>query len=98
MTRVRKSSDAEEDLIEIWLYIADHNPRAADRLLDQFEKRWELLATQPHSGAPREDLGAGLRQVVVGEYLSIYRIEKGTVEILRVLHGRRNIAAEDVIP
>jgi toxin ParE1/3/4 len=94
---VRRSSRAEDDLIDIWLYIAEHNPLAADRLLDRLEARWQLLATQPRSGKPREDLGAGLRAVVVGEYLSIYRLDGSSIEIVRVLHGRRNIVAEDVV-
>jgi len=93
---VRKSSRAEDDLIDIWLYVAARNPQAADRLLDRFEARWRLLATQPRSGAPRDDLGNGLRTVSVGEYLSIYRLEGSSIEIVRVLHGRRDITADEV--
>lgn len=93
---VRKSSRAEDDLIDIWLYVAARNPQAADRLLDRFEARWRLLATQPRSGAPRDDLGSGLRTVSVGEYLSIYRLEGSSIEIVRVLHGRRDITADEV--
>jgi len=94
--KVRKSSHAEEDLIEIWLYVAPHNAGAADRLLDRFEARFALLATQPRSGRLRDDLGPGIRQVVVGEYLALYLIEGGTVEILRVLHGRRRITPGEI--
>ena len=56
---------------------------------------WELLASQPSSGALRDDILPDIRNVVVGEYLSFYRIEGRDVLILRVLHGRRAISEED---
>ncbi len=93
---VRKSARAEEDLIEIWLYVAAENEAAADRLLDRFEARWELLATQPYSGMERTDIAAGIRHVVLGEYLTFYRIAEDHVQILRVLHGKRDISADDI--
>jgi toxin ParE1/3/4 len=43
--KVRHSALAEDDLIEIWLYVATENPDAADRLLDRFERHIRLLAT-----------------------------------------------------
>lgn len=59
-------------------------------------ERWELLATQPYSGAERADLLPDLRHVVVGEYVTFYRVEGPDVLILRVLHGRRNITGDDL--
>lgn len=93
---VRRSARAEEDLIDIWGYIALRSEVAADRLLDRFERRFELLATQPYSGMAREEIGAGIRHLVVGEYLALYRVADDGVEIIRVLHGRRAITADDV--
>ncbi len=91
---VVRSAGAEEDLIQIWSYVAAFSEAAADRLLDRFERRWELLATQPYSGAAREDVAPGLRHVVVGEYLSLYRVAEEAILIVRVLHGRRNLSGE----
>ncbi|MGX9177278.1 hypothetical protein [Mesorhizobium sp. BHbdii] len=34
--------------------------------------------------------------MVVGEYLTLYRVSEDAVEILRVLHGRRKIEADDL--
>jgi toxin ParE1/3/4 len=39
----------------------------------------------------REDIGAGIRCIVVGEYLIFYRPIADGIEIMRVLHGRRDI-------
>ncbi|SFU02666.1 type II toxin-antitoxin system RelE/ParE family toxin [Mesorhizobium sp. YR577] len=93
---VRKSARAEEDLIDIWLYVAANNEAAADRLLDRFQARWELLATQPYSGMERTDIAASIRHLVMGEYLTFYRIAADHIEILRVLHGKRDITADDL--
>lgn len=91
----RLSAEAEEDVIGIWLHIAEDNPRAADRVVDGFHNRLELLSTQPRSGPLRDDLGVGIRCLVIGQYLAFYRIEPDEVTILRVLHGKREIGAEE---
>ncbi|TIS96191.1 type II toxin-antitoxin system RelE/ParE family toxin [Mesorhizobium sp.] len=91
-----RTANAEEDLIATWLHIARDDEAAADRLLDRIEARWQQLATYPFSGAPREDIAPGIRHLVVGEYLILYRVGEDAVEILRVLHGRRNIEADDL--
>lgn len=61
-----KSAQAEEDLLQLWRYVAQESPVAADRLLDRFADRWQLLTTQPHMGAEREDIFPGIRHLVVG--------------------------------
>ena len=43
MAVFQKTAQAEEDLIDIWLYIAQDNPDAANQLLDTF---MESLAPQ----------------------------------------------------
>jgi toxin ParE1/3/4 len=91
MPIVLRGAQAEQDLIEIWSRIAADNPTAADRLLDRIEERWELVATQPRIGVAREDIGAGIRCVVVGEYLTFYRPIADGIEVMRVLHGRRDV-------
>jgi plasmid stabilization system protein ParE len=44
MARVRVTPRAEEDLQEIWLYIAPENADAADRILDRIGSRIEQTA------------------------------------------------------
>ena len=96
--RYRLLPQALVDLEAIGDYIAAHNPNAAVRLVDTLQRRWELLTFHPRSGAPRDDVSPGIRHVVVGEYLAFYRIGDDAIEIVRVLHGRRNIDAADVAP
>ncbi|MBZ9657883.1 type II toxin-antitoxin system RelE/ParE family toxin [Mesorhizobium sp. ESP-6-4] len=85
------------DLETIGDYIAARNPNAAVRFVEALQRRWDLLTLHPQSGAPRDDILPGIRHLVVGEYLTFYRIGNDAIEILRVLHGRRKIEADDLI-
>ncbi|WP_027141638.1 type II toxin-antitoxin system RelE/ParE family toxin [Mesorhizobium sp. WSM3626] len=93
---IDRNARAEDDLVAIWLHIARNNEAAADRLLDRFAARWQQLSTYPFSGAPRDDIAPGIRHLIVGEYLTLYRVGGDAIEILRVLHGRRNIETDDL--
>jgi len=89
--RYRLSAAAQTDLDDVWLYIAQDNPRAADRFLDDLEDKLVMLATQPHLGRRCDELGAGLQRFPVGAYVIFYRIRAKHMEIVRVLHGARDI-------
>jgi toxin ParE1/3/4 len=86
---------AEQDLEAIADDLADKNPRAALALVERFHSRWDLLGDFPFSGPARPDLSPDARHVVVDDYLTLYRVRNGTVEIVRVLHGRRDIKPGD---
>ena len=90
------SSRAERDLAEIADNIARHNPPAASRLVAALYDRWDLLRDFPYSGAARDDLRRGMRHVVVSRYLTLYKVAGGNIEIVRIMHGRRRIAAHDL--
>ena len=94
--KYRLLPQAAVDLEGIGDYIASHNPHAAVRFVDALERRWNLLTLHPFSGAPREDIAPGIRHLVIGEYLTLYRVAGDAIEILRVLHGHRNIKADDL--
>ena len=94
MARIVRASAAKADAREIWAYIAEENPDAADRLLDRFDKLFRLLAAQPHLGQSVEDLAPNLRFIPLGNYLVFYRPAKDGIEIVRILHGARDITAE----
>ncbi|TPM30747.1 type II toxin-antitoxin system RelE/ParE family toxin [Mesorhizobium sp. B2-3-5] len=96
--KYRLLPQAAVDLEGLGDYIASHNPNAAVRFVDALERRWNLLTLHPFSGAPREDIAPGIRHLVVGEYLTLYRVTDDAIEILRVLHGHRKIEADDLGP
>jgi toxin ParE1/3/4 len=92
-----RTDRADEDLIDIWSYIAANNISAADRVLDAIEARWDNLARHPYSGVARDDIAPGIRHLVSGEYLTLYRLSGSAIEIIRVLHGRRKISSKVII-
>jgi toxin ParE1/3/4 len=93
MTRGRfvRTAEAEEDLIDIWFYIAADNAHAADRLLDTLDEKSQLLADNPRLGAGRPDISPGMRLWRVGNYLILYREIGDGVEIVRYTHGARRL-------
>src|SRR5215831_9219259 len=61
MPVIRRTAQAEEDLIDLWLYIAQDNPGAADRLLEEIEDKCSLLADHPQLGPARPDIAVDCR-------------------------------------
>lgn len=89
----RVSLRAQTDLDEIWLYVAAERPETADHILDRFQSRFDLLASQPYLGESRPELGRRILSFVVASYVVYYRVleDDAGVEILRVLHGARDV-------
>lgn len=50
MAGVRYSRSAQTDLLEAWLFVAEENPAAADRMLDVIEREALGLLGQPLMG------------------------------------------------
>src|SRR3974390_1044629 len=87
----RLSPLAEQDLDEIWSYVAeDASQTTADRLIDDIVHRFELLAEQPGIGRIRPEFSIGVRSFAVENYVIYYRQEGDDVLIARILHGRRD--------
>ncbi|MFC3322438.1 type II toxin-antitoxin system RelE/ParE family toxin [Mesorhizobium cantuariense] len=87
-----RSPAAENDLIDIWLAIANDSPLAADRFLGAIADRILQLAAFPESGARRPDIATEARALTMGNYLAIYRVTEKHVEIIRVVHGARDVS------
>ena len=96
MPELRRTAQAEEDLIELWLYIAQDNPSAADRLLEEIEDKCSLLAAHPQLGRARPDIARDCRAFPVGRYLILYRLLPDGIEVVRVVQGSRRL--EDLFP
>jgi toxin ParE1/3/4 len=96
--RVSQRAQARQDILELVTHIAADNPRAAAALYDAYER---ILATTlsetPDIGRPyrsTEPRLRGVRVVSIGRfrnYLIFYQRKDDEVEVLRVLHGARDI-------
>ena len=91
MPRVRRTRRARQDLIKIWTHVAAHDSVAADTVLDRIDEACQRIARHPAMGPAREDIRPGLRYMVVGAYLVLYRITDDGIEVVRVVHGRRDL-------
>jgi len=81
---------AYEDRAAIMGYIAENDPLAALELDELLEQR--AAALPAHAELYRQGRVAGTRELVIApNYVVVYRIRaaEGVVEILRVLHARR---------
>lgn len=91
MRRVRKTRRAELDLLHIWLHVACENIDAAERLFERLERCCGLFAEHPRLGRARSEIALEARSIVEGQYLILYRIVGRNVEIVRVIHGARDL-------
>jgi toxin ParE1/3/4 len=89
----RLSVRARRDLIEIWRYIASDNESAADRFIDFITQRFKILGETPYAGISRDELRPGYRSFPVGQYVVFYRVSESRVQIMHVLHGKRDLEA-----
>jgi plasmid stabilization system protein ParE len=86
-----------EDLAEPYLYIASDSPEAAERLLDAVGDAIGLLLENPGAGSPRElrsPRAQGIRSWSprgFPHYLIFYRVTGNDLEIVRFLHGARDL-------
>ncbi len=92
--RIVWSAAAYDDLEMIWSYLAQEASvvRADDQIV-RIETACSRLSVFPFAGRSRDKLIPGLRTIVVAPYVAFYRNKETTVEIVRVLDGRRNIDA-----
>jgi toxin ParE1/3/4 len=83
------SPEAEADLLEIWLYIAEDSPMNADRFLDKLHDKARKLA-ETDLGVERSELGEGMKSFPVDRYVLFYRHKGACTELVRVLTSSRD--------
>lgn len=87
------SEAARNDLFEIWEYIYQDSPSAAQSIMNKIESTFDLLAEYPKMGHKRSDLtDKPVRFWAIFNYLIIYQESKKSVEFVRILNGFRDIA------
>ena len=91
MSFVLRTPQARLDLIDAALYIAEDDPAAADRFLDAITETMQRLARHPMLGRTRPELAPELRSFPYRQHVIFYRPVHGGIEVMRVLHGSRDI-------
>lgn len=94
--KVTFSPAARDDLVELALYIAQDNPVRAASFVDVLQDRCLALGKAPGIGTARPELGEGVSMLPHGRYLIFYRHTRTQVRVERVMHGARDIGANDL--
>ena len=79
------------DLDDIWDFIAQDDPDAADRFIETLHETCSLIFSMPRAGRYRPELARGLRSFSHGAYVIFYVIEGDILTIVRIIHGSRDI-------
>jgi toxin ParE1/3/4 len=91
MSLYRLSKEAEQDLEDLWVYLAARNDIAGDRQVAKLLDRFPMLAKFPTMGVSRDRLLEGLRSFPVKLYIIFYILVPDGIEILRIIHQSRDI-------
>jgi antitoxin ParD1/3/4/toxin ParE1/3/4 len=92
MKRFILTPRAQQDLNDIWDYIAGDNIEAADLVLDDLARAIRKLAKNPGLGHRRDDLADERhRFCLVYSYLIVYRPGAKPLQVIRILHAARDV-------
>jgi toxin ParE1/3/4 len=94
MSIFRYTTQAEADLDQITDYYSATSPAAGLRVLNAIEARCRQLANHPRMGRARGDLAPGVRSSAVHQYVIFFLATDGGIDVLRVLHGARDIGPD----
>jgi toxin ParE1/3/4 len=92
--RVVVSARAKADALNIYSYLVDRNPAAAERTLKRIEGKIEQLSHFPFIGVARPRLATDVRVAAVGTHLILYKVETDALLILRIIDGRMDVEKE----
>lgn len=91
MTLVKYSTDAQSDFADIAGYIALDSENQAIAFVARLRQAADRIARSPRIYRLRDDIAPGLRVAAVGNYLLLFRITAEGIEIVRAVHGARDL-------
>lgn len=91
MKEVILSKEAKADLVEIGDYIAAQNPLRAASYAEELYSKAQNIGSAPLAYPKRSDFGPDLRAAVHKPYLIVFRVTKNAVEVVRIIHGARDL-------
>lgn len=93
MTKIDFTRDAEQDLINIFLYGMEHFGQAqAERYAKTLNAKIEMAAEHPDFGADYGFVTGGVRRYESVSHAIYYRPTQSGILVLRILHGRMDPA------
>ena len=96
MRKVVLLRDAQDNLREIHRYLLQQtsNRKLATGFVKELRSHCEKIASLKGTlGRPRDELATGIRSIVHKNYVIFFRYEPDNIEIVNILHGRRDHSA-----
>jgi len=91
---VRLSLHAREDLLEVGAYLLkSESVESASRMLERIHTKARSLEHSALIWRERGELFPHARVVLAHPYAIVYRIDDRIVNIVRIVHGRRDLEA-----
>ena len=92
---VNLTRNAENDLNEIILFIAQNNPQTPIKIMEEIQEKINTLDHFPNRGGYVPELFAknikGYRQIVKSHWRIIYKVDDTVVNVLAIIDSRRNL-------
>jgi len=92
---VNMTQNAENDLNEIILFIAQHNPQNAIKIMEKIQAKINTLDHFPYRGSYVPELLIRnikeYRQIIESPWKIIYKVDDDIVNILAIIDSRRNL-------
>jgi len=86
---VEWKASAQADLLDILAYIRERNAQAAEQLFERIQKDLEHASEHPYLFKPSLRV-SGAREIVTHpNYLILYRVTTTCIEVVTVVHARR---------
>ncbi|MBX3569995.1 MAG: type II toxin-antitoxin system RelE/ParE family toxin [Rhizobiaceae bacterium] len=93
MAKVRFTSRARADLLDIWGYVAERGGlRVADAVYDRIAERCGMLRSHPQLGRARPEIAGEARSISVERWIVFYRTMGIDVQVVRIIDGARDLA------
>jgi toxin ParE1/3/4 len=86
-----RSPASRRDFVNIWNHLAEFDTKVADDTVHRLDAKLSLLSDFPYAGPSRHELRPGLRIFPVGQYLIFYRPVRGGIQLVRAVHGSRDL-------
>jgi addiction module RelE/StbE family toxin len=84
---IRWTDRAIRDLESVHEFVSEHRPGMAPAVVDQIASAIDSLTRHPEMG--RQGRVTGTRELVVAPFVVAYKLRRGAVEVLAIVHGAR---------
>ena len=99
MLKLRLRPKAKNDLDRIWAFTSEYwGHTQATKYLEKIRHAFDLIASNPHIGQPREKILVGLQVFTVEKHMLCYLVDDHQIDVVRILHRRMDLESHLIRP